>query len=290
MDHNTWVELGHRYPQLCLPIAHGVKDSPAYRSAVLRGEPVEAAPAFLGAPEDSLTLVQTPAGPAELLFLANRGDFEHALRALAYRCEPVEIPASLGASTVRGLINWEKIRAHKSQWLARGLPDWQAEFRRFTADKGNYLDTLILLSAGAYSAVPAAELGLDESAWLAASRTIRQYHELTHFICRSLYPADVDALRDEVLADLIGLVAAFGDYDPALARRFLGVEGERFLPGGRLANYVREGELEDAFRESRVWIDRFASRVSGRLPGPETPAAEREAAALALVCRLFPAS
>lgn len=288
MDHEAWIELGRRYPQLCLPIAPGMKDSPAYRSAVLRGEQPEAAPAFAGTPEDSLNLVQTPAGGVEVLFLADREDFEHAMQALAYRCEPVEIPASVGASTVRGLINWEKIRAHKRQWLARGLPGWQAEFRRFTADKRNYLDTLILLSGGEYSAVPAGELGLDESAWLAASRRIRQYHELTHFICRSLYPADVDALRDEVLADLIGLAAAFGDYDPALARRFLGVEGGRFRPGGRLAHYVPEEELPRAVEEVTRWIERYAARAQGLLPGPDAEPAVREAAALRLVSRLFP--
>lgn len=253
--------LCRRFPQLALPIRHGQRDTPEYRSAVLRGEPVCREPDFIGSPEDMLETVETPAGKAEILYLALREDFEHALRALAYRCEPVEIPAAVGASTVRGLINWEKIRAHKAEYLACGKTDWNEEFKRFTAEKRNYLDTILLLSKGDYSAVPAGFTGLSQEEWTAKSGVIRKYHELTHFVCRTLYPHNVEAIRDEVIADAIGLTAAFGCYDARLAKRFLGIEDGVFHEGGRLSHYAGERNIETAASEASALIDRLAEYV-----------------------------
>ncbi len=82
----------------------------------------------------------------------------------------------------------EKISRRKTEYLLSGGEDWPAEFRRFTADKSNYFDTLILLSGGEHSAVPAGEPGLSEAERRGLSLTIRKYHELTHFICRGLRP------------------------------------------------------------------------------------------------------
>ena len=252
--------LVRRFPQLGFPIQHGIKDTPEYKDAVLRGKPVYGENAFRCSGEVSLTTEATPAGSVDILYLEKREDFEYALRALAYRCEPVEIPASVGASTVRGLINWEKIREHRRRYLAAGGQDWPGEFKRFTADKKNYLDTVILLSGGDYSAVPAEALGLAEDEWREKSLTIRKYHELTHFVCRSFYPGNVEAIRDEVIADFIGLTAAFGTYDPALAGRFLGIWEGRFHEGGRLSHYAGESELERAVKTAEELIGRLAER------------------------------
>lgn len=53
---------------------------------------------------------------------------------------------------------------------------------------------------------------LDEPAWIRASDDIRKYHELTHFVCRRLYPDLIDKVRDELIADAVGICAAFGEY------------------------------------------------------------------------------
>lgn len=263
------IELSKRYPQLLLPIEKGARETEVYRNAVLRGRPFDGKPDFSLSPLDSLSLEQTPAGPVEVLYLADRGDFEHALRALAYRCEPAEILPSVGASTVRGLNNWEKIHRRRAEYLAQGGTDWGAEFRRFTADRRNYQDTLILLSAGEYSAVPAGELGLDETVWMERSLCIRKHHELTHFVCRTLFPEDVDAVRDEILADLIGLYTAFGRYEPALARRFLGLEARGVRQDGRLRHYVSEQGLPAARDAADQMINDYAKRTD-RLTGQDT--------------------
>ncbi len=258
---NSWNDLLLCYPQLQLPVRTGMKDSPLYRDVVLSGAPLPEEERLPFEAEAELSSVTTPAGNAQILWLARREDFERVLCALAYRCEPAEIPASVGASTVRGLINWGKINAHKAAYLAAGGDDWAAEFRRFTADRKNYRDTLIVLSNGDYSAVSADVLGLSADVWTEKSLSIRKYHELTHFVCRELYPEDVDAIRDEVLADLIGLVAAFDRYDPALARRFLGIENGHYREGGRLSHYAKEDELGETVARADRLIDDYGAQV-----------------------------
>lgn len=261
MAEGVIVQLCRCYPQLAMSIEQGIKDTPEYKNAVLRGKPVSNEPCFISSPEDRLETVETPVGEVEILYLANREDFEHALRALAYRCEPVEIPASVGASTIRGLINWQKIRIHQAMYLASGGENWSEEFRIFTSEKKNYQDTIILLSSGFYSAVPASIVGLSEKEWREKSYIIRKYHELSHFVCRTLWPKDIVPIRDEVIADLIGLVSAFGKYDPTLAKRFLGIENGCYCEGGRLSHYVDTSHIEEAVKSASEQIERLASLV-----------------------------
>lgn len=250
--------LARRYPQLLLPVCHGMRETEEYRNAVLRGIPVEAELSFSMNIGDRLETVATPAGEAEVLFLAERDDFEHAIRSLAYRCEPAELPASMGASAISGLINWEKLHSHMEEYLRNGGTDEDGEFARFTSDKSNYLDSLIVLSSGPYSAVSATDMGMEPEQWNAASVTIRKYHELAHFFSRRLYPENKEAVRDEILADLTGLLAAFGTYDAGAARRFLGIEGESYREGGRLQNYVENEDGASAMGKA----DRIISELT----------------------------
>ena len=230
--------LSERYAQLLLPVKPGMKDTEQYKDAVLRGKKAEGNLEFVLDERDTLTSFETPAGTAEILVLNNRNDFEHAIHALAYRCEPIPIPPSMGASTISGIINWKKIHDHMNSYEADGGTDSDEEFSRFTSEKSNYLDTLILLSTGEYSAVSAAEMGLEKEDWLNKSLIIRKFHELSHFCSRRLFPENKEEIRDEIVADMIGIISAFGYYDCAAARRFLGIEGTVYREGGRLQNYV----------------------------------------------------
>lgn len=261
MNDHVIVSLAGRYPQLLLPIREGIKDTREYKDAVLRGIPVCNSPDFTMAQGDILTEEVTPAGTAEVLYLENRTDFEHALCALAYKCEPKEILPSVGASTIRGLINWEKIHRHKEEFLRDGGEEWNAEFKKFTAQKDNYLDTLILLSSGEYSAIPAERTGLSPKEWKEKSVTIRKYHELTHFVCRKMYPDDIESIRDEVVADMIGLLAAFGEYDTLLAKEFLGIKDGKCKENGRLLHYVEKEKISDAIITAETQISHFAELI-----------------------------
>lgn len=278
-----------RYRQLQLPIEPGISQTDEYRKVVLQGQPAAEHGVSFRQEEIRRFACDTPAGEAEIMLADNREDFEHLYRALAYKCEPEPIPASVGAVTVSGVINWEKIDHHKAQYLAQGKLDWQAEFKRFTAEKSNYRDSIILLSSGPYSSIPAEQVNMAEKEWEEYSVTIRMYHELTHFICRKLYPEKKDAIRDEIYADCIGLIAAFGTYDPGLAKLFLGIENETYRKGGRLEHYAPECTEED-INLAKQWIAEAEERVAekwNQAGWEHLPEAERDSAVFDLINRIY---
>lgn len=261
--------LTRRYHQLLLPIAPGISSSELYKSAVLRGDIPDSPPEFSGSALDSYQELQTAVGTVGIWQLENREDFIHAVRALAHRCEPVPIPDAVGAQYISGLINWEKINTHRARYLAQGGQNWNLEFRRFIADKSNYTDSLILLSSGFYSNVAPEEVPLSPPEWKEKSLTIRKYHELTHFIYRKVFPGDVDVIRDEALADCLGLFAAFGCCRQELAERFLGIRDGELLPDARLRHYVPEAAIPIALRQALLWIRTFSGILN--LPRNEPP-------------------
>ena len=261
--------LALRYFQLYLQPAAGCSKTGLYKDIVLRGKKPECVTdlvpeGFTGSAEDSLFIVQTPAGSVEIAYLANRNDFERAVQVLAYKCENQIIPQTMGAITIRGIINWRKIEKHQADFKKTCGPfcGWDKEFVRFTADKKNYTDTLIIISRGGYSGIPASRIGITEDDWLKDSLKIRMYHECTHFICRALFSEKIDALWDELLADCIGLCAAFGSYRTDLAKLFLGIAEDGTYCGGRLENYFPVGTaLDVCAQNASVLIEKLDTLV-----------------------------
>lgn len=255
--------LAEAYPQLYLVPDRDEQET--YRRVVLRGEEPETTRLdhYRGSEFDRMETVDTPAGPVRVVTLGDRRDFELVLRGLmaAKNGPKAPIPASQGAAMLT-VFNWPRIKAH----LARFPEAEQAtEFKRFTSVKENYLDMLVVLSRGLYSGVPATAVGLSEEEWLDRSDTIRRYHELTHVICRRLYPEDIDSIRDELIADAVGLYAAFGRFDPETEVLFLGIRDGRYI-GGRLGNYTDEPEkrIDSVSAE----LDRMKNLIDVR-PGAE---------------------
>ena len=262
MKKHILFALSRRYPQLTLPISDDTRHSDSYRNIVLRGAPPENEPEFTFSAGDRLETVSTPAGEIEVISFREREDFEHCLRALAYRCENREIPATTGASIISGLINWEKIRRHQEEYTAAGGTDWDEEFGRFTSDSRNYRDAIIVLSRGYYSALSPEEAGFPEKEWLELSYTIRKYHELAHFVSRKLYPDNKDAVRDEVLADMNGIIAALGHFDSELEARMLGIRSGKYTVG-RLENYVKKEELDETVERVRTMLEALERECTG---------------------------
>ena len=231
--------LAGEYPQLYLNPDSDAQET--YRHVVLRGEEPETTRLdhYRGSEFDRMETVDTPAGPVRVVTLGDRRDFEIAVRGLmAAKNGPLApIPESQGAAMLT-VFNWPRIQAHLAAFPEE---EQAAEYKRFTSVKANYTDMLVVLSRGPYSGVSASAMGLTEGEWLARSDTIRRYHELTHVICRRMYPEDVDPVRDELIADAVGLYAAFGRFDPETEKRFLGVKDGRYV-GGRLENYTDEPE------------------------------------------------
>lgn len=239
-------ELAHKYPQLTLPIKEGMKNTEEYRDICLKGVPSPYKLDFTFNNKDSLETINTKVGDIEVLSLRDRNDFIHAVRALGNKCEKVEVPDSTGAIFISGLNNWEKVRANLE----------------------NYKDSIIILSSGNYSNVSnkavfnvtSGEINLTKEEWTDKSIIIRKYHELTHFIMRKLHPEDIKPIRDELIADITGLIGAFGYFDERLLKLFLGIESNTYRKGGRLENY--EGGEEKNIPQVIKQIEDLKNRFS----------------------------
>ena len=113
--------LAERYSQLYVdPDSDGAEE--ACRRIVRRGEaPGKSGLAhFSGDGRDSFSVMETPAGPVEVLTLFTRKDFETFLRIMMYHCRFVRIPETQGAATLIGIINWQKIRTSvPTSWAGR---------------------------------------------------------------------------------------------------------------------------------------------------------------------------
>ncbi len=265
----AWAALSATFPQLMFPVREGQSQAPDYREATRKGRfPERPQLPDLASPEGiELELHPSIAGTVPIISASARTDFETLVQAFTARSEPIPLPPSMGACLVAGLNDWARIHAHRAAWEAGGGTDWTAQMRRFTAVKANYQDRFLLLSRGPYSDVPAAAVGLGETDWLERSFAIRREHECAHYFTLRVFGGLQHNVLEELLADLAGLLAAFGAYDPGLALRFLGLEDPDHLrPGGRLENY--RGELSDpAFevqqRLSRRAVAALARRVAG---------------------------
>jgi hypothetical protein len=237
--------------QLRFPVRAGISEDDAYRQATRRGvfeasdgfEP----PAFRAPDRVQLTIVPTMSGRLPIIVAGDRRDFETLVQALTARNEPEAVPASMGACLVKGLNNWSRIAEYRRRWESdHPDEDWSEEFKRLIPRKELYQDRFIILSTGAYSAMPAAAAGLDDAAWLDRSLVIRREHELTHYFVYRVFGVMRSHAFDEIVADFIGLSRAFGEYRDDLALRFLGLESfPAYRAGGRLENYRSDPPLSD---------------------------------------------
>ncbi|HYM24617.1 MAG TPA: hypothetical protein VEU08_15475 [Vicinamibacterales bacterium] len=244
--------LQAHFAQMRFPIRAGMSQEPAYLDATRKGkrETPEASapgPPFVRPENLDLRVYETIAGRVPILVSAHRKDFVTLVQAFTERNEPNDVPPSMGACIVNGLNNWDRVAAHRAQWEERH-PDealaggWGEEFKRMAADKALYQDRFIILSRGPYSAVEAGDVRMNEDDWLAKSLVIRREHECTHYFTYRVFRTMRNNILDELVADFVGLVRAFGGYRGDLARLFLGLEAfPAIRPGSRIEIY--RGEL-----------------------------------------------
>jgi len=262
--------LRQHFAQLRFPVREGMSRHDAYGRATRRGQS-EAADPFepglqLREPDGVTVLVhQTMGGRVPVVVAAAREDFEALIQAFTERNEPVPVPASMGACLVRGLNNWSRIADYRRRWEAeQGTEDeaaWAEEFKRLIPQKPLYQDRLVILSRGPYSAVAATDIGVDQAAWVDRSLIIRREHEFTHYFTYRCLGTIRDHALDEIVADFVGVLHAFGRYESAMARRFLGLEAyPTHRPDGRLENY--RGALS---RDAMSVVRCLAHRATGQL-------------------------
>ncbi len=252
----VWETLVRHLPRLRFPIREGISQTEAYRAATLKGVSpdgmVEATGLSLNHPELLRLLVhRSVAGPVPVLIAGDRADFVALVRALSMRNEPGPVPASMGACTVKGFNNWDRIREYRRQWEAgdpgnRGEMAWSAEFQRLIPRPEMYQDRFMILSEGPYSDVPAADLGIADEEWRHLSVTIRLEHECTHYFTLRLFDVTRNNALDELLCDYMGIAAVAGRFRADWLLRFMGLEAfPAYREGGRLQNYLGQPPLSD---------------------------------------------
>lgn len=245
--------------QLRFPVREGISRTEDYRAATARGVSPDELPDATGLqlqqPEEiRLLLHATVAGTMPVLIIPNRQDFVALVQALGMRNEPRLVPPSMGATTVGGLVNWDRVGALRRDWERAhpfaGPDGWAEELSRIQPQRALYQDRLILLSTGSYSDVAAADVELPEEEWLRLSLTIRLEHECTHYATRRIFGSMRNNAFDEIIADYVGIVSAAGHYRPDWLLRFMGLESwPTYRSGGRLQNYRGDPPLSDgAFR------------------------------------------
>lgn len=164
-------------------------------------------------PSIKVEVYQSFAGRIPVLHAGERKDFEGLLCAIFYKGERKPIPASMGASMIKG---WKDVTGQTHR--------------------------VILLSDGYYSAIPPEEMGLSPDEWKAKSFILRRTHECTHYYTLRAYGFMNQDWKDELIADAMGIIEAFGEYRSAYFLRFMGLEGyPAYRIGGRLENYYPKG-------------------------------------------------
>jgi hypothetical protein len=292
----VWACLRDRLVQLRFPIEPGISESPAYRAATRRG--VWPAPESRGLElarpaELRLFLVETPVGRVPVILATTREDFVALVRALAHKNEPWAIPDAVGASIIGGYNNWDRIASLRQAWEASdstsGSPlEWVARWREIVRDPGLYQDRFIVLGAGPYSGVAAADVGLDDAEWTRSSIAIRLEHECTHHFTRRALGSMRNRLADELIADYMGIVAATGSFRADWLVRFLGLERHPvYRPGGRLEEYRGDLALDGgSFRVLGAAVERCARNLEAidqlRPPWTRSPASAADKAEMIL--------
>ncbi len=260
--------LRPRLIQLQFPIVAGISGSDEYRAATRRGVlTAPRAPGLRLIDPDGMRLFlhPTPAGRVPVIVASARDDFEALVRALTERNEPAPIPSSMGACVVAGYNNWDRIAHLRRRWMAAHPhePDesWHAAFRQYS--KECYQDRFIILSSGAYSAVPAAALGLGPDRWSTMSLAIRLEHECAHYFTRRVFGVMAHSMLDELVADHAGLVTATSRFDSSWFSWFVGLEAfPRYRAGARLENYRGAPPLSDRlFAKLQALVHRAARNL-----------------------------
>ena len=99
---------------------------------------------------------------------------------------------------------------------------------------------------------------------------IGRFSSLVNPGCHIPYQVQLlNGITDELVADAVGITAALGHYDRALAERFLGIREGRYTRG-RLENYVPDGDrsaLDAAAGKAEAVLRRFETVLAKEFGG-----------------------
>lgn len=152
------------------------------------------------------------------------------------------------ASTLGGHLPVVETFNHEDFLIAEAILSGREKVRRLPPTINAFTiptakQKFILLNRAPYSNIPAARLNLSEEEWLSKSHVIRLHHECAHYETLRIFGGMKNHPLDEILADAIGQIAAFGDFRAERQKIFFGLNGARC--DGRLSFYCQKLAPED---------------------------------------------
>ena len=141
-------------------------------------------------------------------------------------------------------------------------------FTMQTRAKQIYHHRVLLLNYAPYSNIPAETMGIDEADWLTRSHRLRIRHECAHYETLRIFSDMQNHALDEIMADALGQIAAFGNFDANRQRVYFGLTKGKDTCTGRLSFYcqdVAEEERPKVYRAVDQVLDAVAEELDGLL-------------------------
>ena len=179
-----------------------------------------------------ISFIKTHAGKLPSIYMENHDDFTALSSFISGRNEIKPLPVTVNAFTISVKISGVR---HK----------------------------IILLNRAPYSNVAADKLNLTADDWLEKSQTIRLRHESAHYETLRLFGGMKSHALDEILADAVGQVAAFGNFSAKRQKIFFGLNGGECT--GRLSFYVQKvlpADREKVYRAVGTVLDKIEGEIS----------------------------
>ena len=139
---------------------------------------------------------------------------------------------------------------------------------------------VILLGQAPYSNVTDQQLGLEEELWMERSFRLRLAHECVHYETLRLFGNMQNHALDEIVADAIGQIAAFGNFSAERQRLFFGLEKGTGRCTGRLSFYCRgvlPWEREKVYQSVDTMLDLIEAELTRFLAGNAEPSTTKGA-------------
>lgn len=178
-----------------------------------------------------ISFIQTLAGKLPSIYMENHDDFEALSSFLSNKTEIRKLPVTVNAFTMS--TNIRGVR-HK----------------------------IILLNRAPYSNISADKFNLTAEDWLEKSQKIRLRHESAHYETLRLFGGMKNHALDEILADALGQIAAFGNFSANRQRIFFGLNGGECT--GRLSFYVQKVLSSDREKVYRA-VDTVLDKIEGEI-------------------------
>jgi hypothetical protein len=255
--------------QLQFPVQKGISKTEAYINSTLKGKENQNMSALkLNQPETlKLELYKSAmVGKVPILIVANKGDFDTMVCALSNKNEPKELPKSMGALCINGLVNWDRIHQLKANWSKQNqLGIWNLYFKENVLPNPHlFKDKLIVLSTKEYSNIKSKSIGVPKNMWKSLSLIIRREHECAHLFTLKHYGTMTSNIHDEIIADYAGIIKALGQFNKDWFLHFMGLDNfPTYRNGGRLENYQGKNKLSiEAFEGLKTIVKNATETIS----------------------------